>query len=439
MTRMPARFVRALLLLALLPVAPAAVHAADIQALRVWAGPDHTRAVFDISGPLEYKLFTLENPDRLVLDIEGSTLSETFSAPKASGLLGGVRTGKQGGRDLRVVFDLTEGVRPKSFLLPPADKLGHRLVIDLLPTAAKAAPVVRTVEQAVPSTERNVIIAIDAGHGGEDPGAIGPGGLHEKRVVLAIAKELESLFNREQGYRAVMIREGDYYIGLKQRRDLARKTQADLLISVHADAFTSPKAQGSSVYALSNRGASSAMAAFLAASENSTDAIGGVLIEGKDDDLVKILTDLSMTASLEASLRIGSHVLDRMGRLTHLHSKRVEQAAFAVLKAPDIPSILVETGFISNPEEARKLANAGHQRKLARAIFDGVHHHFSDSPPPDTYLAWSKSNRRQEYRISHGDTLSGIAQRYQVSVGALREHNGLNDNSIRAGQVLKIP
>jgi N-acetylmuramoyl-L-alanine amidase len=336
---------------------------------------------------------------------------------------------------LRVVFDLDTAIKPRTFLLKANETYGDRLVIDLVDVASRPAAT-RTVQS---ERRRDVVIAIDAGHGGEDPGAIGPGGLHEKRVVLAIAKELESLFNREQGYRAVMIREGDYYIGLKQRRDLARKTQADLLISVHADAFTSPKAQGSSVYALSNRGASSAMAAFLAASENSTDAIGGVLIEGKDDDLVKILTDLSMTASLEASLRIGSHVLDRMGRLTHLHSKRVEQAAFAVLKAPDIPSILVETGFISNPEEARKLANAGHQRKLARAIFDGVHHHFSDSPPPDTYLAWSKSNRRQEYRISHGDTLSGIAQRYQVSVGALREHNGLNDNSIRAGQVLKIP
>lgn len=412
------------------------VVAADIHDARLWRAPDHTRVVLDLTGPVRHQVVTLSNPHRLVVDIKGAGLRTDFSRlDLKDSPIARIRHAPRDQHDLRVVFDLEHAVKPRTFLLKANETYGDRLVIDLIDRDHKP----RVTKSVQSDRRRDVVIAIDAGHGGDDPGAVGPGRLYEKRVVLAIASELASLFNKEPGYRAVMIREGDYYVGLKQRRDLARKAQADLLISVHADAFTNPKARGGSVYALSNSGASSAMAGFLAANENSADAIGGVLIEGKDDDLVKILTDLSMTASLEASLRIGAHVLESMGNVTHLHSRRVEQAAFAVLKAPDIPSILVETGFISNPEEARKLATAAHQRQLARAIFTGVHRHFSDSPPPDTYLAWVRTNGGREHRIAQGDTLSGIARRYQVSVVALREHNGLNDNSIRIGQTLKIP
>lgn len=411
--------------------------AADIKDARLWRAPDHTRVVFDLSGPVEHQVIRLRNPDRLVVDIERAALRnvnlgqlDLNGSPIAR-----IRHAVRDKRDLRVVFDLTADIKPRTFVLKANEQYGDRLVIDLVDRNKRPA-VTKTVQA---NKRRDVIIAIDAGHGGEDPGAIGPGRLQEKKVVLAIAKELAALFEREPGYKPVLVREGDYYVGLKQRRDLARQSQADLFVSIHADAFTSPKAHGGSVYALSNRGASSAMAGFLAASENSTDAIGGVPIDGKDDELVKILTDLSMTASLDASLRVGGQILNRMGNVAHLHSRRVEQAAFAVLKSPDIPSILVETGFISNPGEARKLATVSYQRQLARAIFDGVQHYFNDTPPPDTLLAWRKRQRGREHRIAQGDTLSGIAERYQVSVAALREHNGLADNSIQAGQTLMIP
>lgn len=261
-----------------------------------------------------------------------------------------------------------------------------------------AEPAERRAAKPVKSTSdgarRDIIIAIDAGHGGDDPGAIGPGQLQEKRIALAIAKELAALFERERGYKPVLTRNGDYFLPLKTRRDLARKAQADLFISVHADAFSDRDAQGGSVFALSDRGATSTMAAFLAASENNADAIGGVSTEGKDDDLVKVLADLSLTATMDSSLRVGRHVLNAMGGVTRLHAKRVEQAAFVVLKSPDTPSILVETGFVSNPQEARRLASRDHQQKIARAIFTGVDRHFNQNPPPNTYIAWQKRNGR---------------------------------------------
>jgi N-acetylmuramoyl-L-alanine amidase len=257
-----------------------------------------------------------------------------------------------------------------------------------------AATAVKALKVADGAGRRDVIIAIDAGHGGDDPGAIGPGRLEEKRVALAIAKELAAIVGRERGYKAVLTRNGDYFLPLKTRRDLARKAQADLMISVHADAFSDRDAQGGSVFALSDRGATSTMAAFLAASENEADAIGGVSTEGKDDDLVKVLADLSLTATMDSSLRIGRHVLNSLGGVTRLHTNRVEQAAFVVLKSPDTPSILVETGFVSNPQEARRLASSDHQEQIARAIFSGVNRYFSQNPPPNTYLAWVKRNGR---------------------------------------------
>jgi len=411
--------------------------AADIHDVRLWRAPDHTRIVLDLTGPVEHQVATLKNPERVVLDIRGVRLRTDFSQLTLKGSpVQRIRHAPRDGDGLRVVFDLDDEVKPRSFMLGANESYGERLVIDLMDRNAR--PVVAKRVQS--EKRRDIVIAIDAGHGGDDPGAVGPGNLYEKHVVLAIAQELHRLLEKEPGFRPVLIRKGDYYVGLKQRRDLARKAQADLMISIHADAFTSPRAHGGSVYALSHSGATSAMAAFLAVSENSTDAIGGVMIEGKDNDLVRILTDLSMTASLEASMRIGGHILQDMAEVTHLHSRRVEQAAFAVLKAPDIPSILVETGFISNPEEARRLATRAHQQRLARAIFSGIHRHFNESPPPDTHLAWLRSNgRSREYRIVRGDTLSEIARRHQVSVVALREHNGLQDNRIRVGQTLKIP
>lgn len=429
-----------LLVLLLTLLISAAGFAAEVKDVRLWRAPDHTRVVFDLSGPAEYQVFQLNNPERLVVDISRTRLKQLpadlkFDDSPISRLRHGVREGK----DLRVVFDLTREVKIGSFMLAASGDLHDRLVIDFHDKQSAA----RTVKKAVDITSgrRPVIIAIDAGHGGEDPGAIGPGRLYEKKVVLEISKELQRLFNSTKGYKAELVRTGDYYVGLRQRRDIARKMQADLFISVHADAFKTPHASGSSVYALSQRGATSASAAFLAQRENDSDLVGGVSLSDKDDILAGVLTDLSMTASMDASLRIGANVLNGMGRMTKLHSKRVEQAAFAVLKSPDIPSILVETGFISNPGEARKLATSSYRKQMAQAIFSGVDSHFRRSPPPDTYLAALKRGevKPREYTIASGDTLSEIAARFDVSVAQLQRENKLASSGIRIGQTLIIP
>lgn len=429
-----------LLVLLLTLLISAAGFAAEVKDVRLWRAPDHTRVVFDLSGPAEYQVFQLNNPERLVVDISRTRLKQLpadlkFDDSPISRMRHGVREGK----DLRVVFDLSREVKIGSFMLAASGDLHDRLVIDFHDKQSAA----RTVKTAVDITSgrRPVIIAIDAGHGGEDPGAIGPGRLYEKKVVLEISKELQRLFNSTKGYKAELVRTGDYYVGLRQRRDIARKMQADLFVSVHADAFKTPHASGSSVYALSQRGATSASAAFLAQRENDSDLVGGVSLSDKDDILAGVLTDLSMTASMDASLRIGANVLNEMGRMSKLHSKRVEQAAFAVLKSPDIPSILVETGFISNPGEARKLATSSYRRQMAHAIFSGVDSHFRRSPPPDTYLAALKRGevKPREYTIASGDTLSEIAARFDVSVAQLQRENKLASTGIRIGQTLIIP
>ena len=246
---------------------------------------------------------------------------------------------------------------------------------------------------------------------------------------------------QQRGYRPVMIRSGDYYVGLSQRREQARKAQADLLVSIHADAFKDHRARGSSIYALSSRGASSATAQFLASEANSSDLVGGVSLNDKDDLLAGVLMDLSINHSMDASKRVGRRVLSSMGRISRLHSSKVEMANFAVLRSPDLPSILVETGFISNPDEARKLKTSSYQQQMARAVFAGITGHFADSPPMDTYVAWERRNSKQaiQYTIASGDTLSGIAQRYRVSVASIRHSNDLGSNTIRVGQKITIP
>lgn len=440
MTRFPALIVRALACLTAALAVAGVAHAAEIQALRVWAGPDHTRAVFDVSGPLDYKIFSLENPNRLVLDISGSTLAKGFAAPEASGLLGGVRTGKQGARDVRVVFDLNEGARPQSFLLPPADKLGHRLVIDLHPNKVKATPVVRTVQQAVPATERKVVIAIDAGHGGEDPGARGASGkTWEKHITLAVARELKRQIDAEPGMEAVLIRDGDYFIPLQKRYQKAREARADLFISIHADAFHKPTASGSSVFVLSTRGASNEAARWLAASENQSDLVGGVSLEDKDNTLAAVLLDLSQSATMKASDDVANHVLDAMKRLGKTHKPHVERANFVVLRSPDVPSMLVETAFISNPDEEKKLNDPAHRNKLASTIVEGVRDYFSVQPPPGTWLAANATPRQRHHVVSRGETLSLIAQRHGVTLASLRSANAIKGDVVKVGDRLTIP
>lgn len=428
------------LILPLLLVHPAL--AVDVHDVRLWRAPDHTRIVFDLTGPAEHRLLTLENPDRIVLDVSAATLKASLATLDLTNTpISLVRSAVRDGNDLRVVFDVTEGVDPRSFALKASAQTGERLVLDLYDRTPGKKPAVAEVRKSATSDagRRNIIIAIDAGHGGEDPGAIGPNRLREKDVVMAISRELHALLERDEGFSPTMIRTGDYYISLKGRRDIARQRQADLFVSVHADAFTRREANGASVYALSTRGATSTTASYLAQRENEADLVGGVRLSDKDDVLASVLTDLSMTNTLDHSLKVGDKVLRRMDTVARLHKRNVEQAGFAVLKSPDIPSILVETGFISNPGEAQKLGTREYQRKVAQAIHAGIRDWFIAQPPPGTLLAWHKQQGNQEYVIARGDTLSGIAQRFNVPVSRLRDHNGLRDSRILVGQTLKIP
>ncbi|MBV0934100.1 N-acetylmuramoyl-L-alanine amidase [Marinobacterium weihaiense] len=421
--------------------------AGDIRNVRAWLAPDNTRLVFDLSGPVQHKLFTLANPDRVVIDIEQTRLNASLDALDLDkSPIGSIRHSKRG-QGVRIVLDLTEKVRPKSFDLKPNDQYGHRLVVDL---AMREKAVVTKTVVPVPGEggKRDIVVMIDAGHGGEDPGALGPGGVREKDVVLAIAKKLKGLIDAHKGYRAVMTRTGDYYISLRGRTGKARKSNADLFVSIHADAFKDPRARGASVWVLSGRGASSEMGRWLARSENSADLIGGVgslSLDDKDDVLASVLLDMSMNASRKDSHQVASRIHGNMDRFARMHKKHVEQAGFVVLKSPDIPSILVETGFISNPGEARKLRTSAYQNKMAQAIYRGIIDHFWEKPPAATYVAWQKQSGKAPasgerlYKVVSGDTLSVIAQRNGVSLQKLRRANQLNGDRIRVGQVLRIP
>jgi N-acetylmuramoyl-L-alanine amidase len=425
-------------LVLLLMLAPAAF-GLDVRDVRLWRAPDHTRIVFDLTGPPDHRLIQLNQPERIVVDVSDARLSADLdSVSLANTPIARIRSGVRDGSDLRVVLDMRATVKPRSFVLKANEKRGDRLVLDLYDLGAgTAAPTVK--KSVANASRRDIVIGIDAGHGGEDPGASGPGGVREKDVVLGIALRLKALFEQEPGFTPKLIRTGDYYVGLRNRRDIAHQIQADALVSIHADAFESPKAKGSSVYALSQRGASSTFARFLAQRENAADLVGGVSLNDKDDLLAQVLYDMSMSHTLDASLGMGSRVLSEMDQISKLHRRTVEQAAFAVLKSPDIPSILVETGFISNPEEARLLRSSSYQQKMAQAIHRGMRDWFLENPPADTLLAWQKQSQGREYVISRGDTLSEIAQRFNVSVASLRSRNALSNNTIRIGQKLIIP
>ena len=409
----------------------------QIQGLRIWAAPDSTRVVFDVSGPVAHELTLLSHPFRAVIDLRHARLSRPLKQPADNDkFLQSIRSGRHQD-DLRVVLDLKKFSQTRSFQLKPNQRYGYRLVVDLSAQETQEALPARGLSQPAPTQKlRDVVIAIDAGHGGEDPGAQGPKGTYEKHVVLAIAKKLAALINQQRGMQAVLIREGDYYLRLRKRIEKARRHKADLFVSIHADAFRDPRVKGSSVFVLSHRGASSEHARWLAEKENASDLIGGVSLDDKDDVLASVLLDLSLTASLEASIDVGERVLEDMKKVGKLHKKQVESAAFAVLKSPDIPSILIETAYISNPEEEKKLLSQRHQQKIARAIANGLRSYFVRHAPQGTMLA---ERVIHEHRIARGDTLSEIAAQYRVSLHSLRKINGLKSDRIRIGQTLTIP
>jgi N-acetylmuramoyl-L-alanine amidase len=527
-----------------------------ITAVNITPETQSTRVVLSLSGPVKYKMFTLDNPRRVVVDFHDARQAHAAIRLPSDAVVSGVRTAVQARKDLRVVFDLRDAATPSSMVLPPDASSGHRWVLTLrhaarLAGAPPARPSVATQAPAVspsvsprsqpvvaatrasptqsgaqgigaapvkhpfvpPTTTRplevamatpvplgtgkpgsappagkgrDVIVAIDAGHGGQDPGAIGPKGTYEKVVTLAISKALVEELNRQRGVKAKLVRTGDYFIPLKTRRDIARdKLNADLFISIHADAALRRSARGASVFALSRNGATSSLAQMLADRENGADLVGGVLAS-KDDMVASVIADLAIEGQMEHSSKVGSRVLREMGGVARLHKKQIEKAGFAVLKSAEFPSILVETGFISNPQEESNLVNPGHQRKLARAIMRGVMGYLGDHPPPSTWLAWQRdtkgtvpaivaspdlpspvaqtssqsrslsvskpsarapakpvsrvASRNSSHRISRGETLAGIASRYDVKLADLRRANAIrNDNIIRIGQVLTIP
>ncbi|ACL71985.1 N-acetylmuramoyl-L-alanine amidase [Thioalkalivibrio sulfidiphilus] len=415
----------------------------QVQGIRLSAHEGQTRLVFDLTGPVEHSLFTLTDPHRVVIDIQGASARDLVVPSVPDSVVSRLRYAPRNNTDLRVVLDLRAQANPRSFVLRPGEGAGHRLVVDLQRqgSALVSAPApqpqqpIRSMDQPAPRL-REVVVAIDAGHGGRDPGAVGQGGTREKDVVLAIAQRLERLVAREPGMKPVMIRTGDYFLPLRDRIRRARDQRADVFISIHADAAPDRRVQGSSVYILSQGGATSEAARWLAERENAADLVGGVKLDDKDDVLASVLLDLSQTGTIEASATLADSLIGDLHRVGKVRSRRVERAGFAVLKSPDIPSVLVEAAFISNPAEERKLRTPAFQQSLAEALMGGLRSYFSNHAPPGTILA---ETRRGRHVIQSGETLSTIASRYQVSLNELRQHNNLSNDRISAGQVLVIP
>ncbi len=412
----------------------ASAFATEIEGMRVWTGPEHTRAVFDLSDQTDYKLFELDNPPRVVIDLDDSKLTSSLTI-KNNKDIKKVRFSTDKNR-VRIVLDLQDDLKSKSFLLKPTGEYGHRLVVDL---RSEHKPHVKTVAE-VTRPNRDVIVAIDAGHGGEDPGAIGPSGTHEKNIVLNIAKQLAKKINAQKGMQALVIRTGDYYLKHRKRFEKARQNGADLFVSIHADAFHSAKVNGASVYVLNQRGASSEAAKWLAASENKSDQIGGVVIEDKKDVLSQVLYDLSQNAALEESHKAAKAVQASLKQVVKLHGKGFGQANFLVLKSPDVPSMLVETGYISNPGDEKKLQDPKHVDKLTRQIAQGIRNYFYQSPPPNTWIAAQASSvKNNKHVVQVGDTLSEIATRNGITMAELKSINNKSSNRLLVGEVLYLP
>jgi N-acetylmuramoyl-L-alanine amidase len=393
-----------------------AADAATVQNVRAWSGPEGTRVVFDLSGPAEHRAFALSDPDRVVIDLSSSSAAAALRLDEPKGSVTTLRTGPRPGGDLRLVLELNQAAKPKTFLLTPNDEYGYRLVVDLPP--AHTAPIVRRAPQSSTDRGRDVVVVIDAGHGGEDPGASGRGGAREKDVVLAIARKLAAEVDNQPGMRAVLVRDGDYFVSHRKRMEIAHDARADFFISIHADSYRDPTAKGATVYMLSDKGASDEAALLLAQRENASDLIGGV------------------------SLAAGQRLIRRMSTVTAMRRRDVQQAPFLVLKSPDIPSLLVETAYISNPREEASLRSAKYQSALAAAIRQGIVDYFAASPPEGSYLAQNpvvESPELVRHVIARGETLSEIAERYRVSSASIRRTNSLRTDLLRVGQVLTIP
>lgn len=426
-------------LLLLLASGAATAQSAFLKDIRLWASPEGTRIVLDLSAPASYTMFSLSGPERVVVDLDrtGADIPR-LQLPAGAGAVSAIRLGKRDGGGLRVVLDVNSAVEPKSFLTPPNETYGHRLVVDLGLQDAPRPP----VKVANGDGQRDIVVAIDAGHGGEDPGAVGKSGTREKTVALAVARRLAERIDAEPGMRAVLTRTGDYFVPFRERIARARTQQADLFVSIHADAFVNRAVRGSSVYVLSTRRASSEAARMLADRENAADLIGGVSLHDKSDVLASVLFDLSQNAAISASRDAAARVLAELDHVGQLKKSDVQHASLIVLTSPDVPSMLVETAYISNPDEERRLRDRDYQGKLAGAIHAGVRRYFYDNPPPGTQIALLAARERGQalrHVVSPGETLDDVAGRYAVSAEALRDQNRLGDRPVVSGTILEIP
>ena len=425
------------------------LQAAEVVDLRMWRAPDHTRLVLDLSDAVEYSSFLLEDPHRFVVDIKSSFTDLSFNGLDFSDSpISGIRSGVRNGDSLRIVLDLTSAVEPETFSLAPNSEFGERLVLDLYDkTGSQQSQSANLPENRTGSeARRDIVVAISAGHGGEDPGSIGyDGRIKEKDVTLAISQALYERLEKLPGYEPVMIREGDYYVELKRRPEIARQNRADLFVAIHADWYRNSRARGVTVYALSGDRADRENSARVAEKENSADLLGGVggdlALRELDDDVALTLVSLQMAWSMEQSLMAGTSILDSLAGVTRIRKTKVQQASLQVLNSPDIPSILIETGYLTNPEEAQRLSNRNFQERMALAIADGVANYFYEAPPDGTLVAWQKANGviPTSYTVRRGDTLSEIAEQFSLSVTELKSINGLQGNTIQVGQVLELP
>lgn len=459
-----------------------------VTAVRIWGGPDSTRVVFELSAPLDYRLFQLSKPDRVVLDLDNGAFGKGVGAKPGKGVVKDMRVGHYHGK-ARIVLDLDGAAHPKSFLLTPAGQYGYRLVVDLGTPSTKPSQIVRTIDSDIAHGKpRPVVIAVDAGHGGDDPGARGKGGTLEKNVTLGIAKDLAKLIDAQPGMHAVLTRKGDYFVPLNKRFQIAREHKADLFVSIHANSCPDYcSARGASVWVLSTHGKQSEAGRWLAKNENASDLVGGVSLDDKSHMLASVLLDLSQGASMHAAHEVGGDILTALGKIGPLYRDTVQGANFVVLRSPDVPSILVETAFISNRTDEQRLDSSKDRKRLAEAVLTGVRQYFETTPPPGTWFAAQRNSRlypttsaptevaakgktatdtetaspsaptlvasakntarvdhdfQDMHKVARGETLSGIAQQYGVSMNSLRSVNSSKiqtGGGIQAGQVLLIP
>ena len=408
----------------------------SIDSVRIWPAPENTRIVFDLSEKADFKYFSLNSPQRLVIDFKNSVnKASLMSVINDDRRVKKIRTStaKEKG-STRLVLELAEDYRVSVFSLAPAGQYSDRLVIDLYDKKSQAIEIHDTSKD-----KRDIVIAIVAGHGGEDPGSIGAAGSYEKRITLKISQKLANLINKKQGLKAVMIRSGDYYVDHNRKTELARKSKADLLISIHADAFTSSQPNGASVLVQATRRADSEFTRWIENREKNSELLGGAgetIRSTKDNNLAIALGDMKKEYTMSSSYDFAEHVVRQLKKVTKLHKHKPERLSLAVLKSSDIPSVLIETGFISNPQEERRLNDAKHQQKLAKAIYIAIDDYFASNPLDGTLLA---ATRVREHKISRGESLSVVAQRYKVSVRQLKSANNLKSNVVRIGQTLKIP